>query len=156
MTVTLVLVPYAVGALYHDGIGHAGDGVAEAEERAEGADSGEHRCRVGAGGVGLDAADGFVAGFDVHACGFVVDCCGHLLSRFLLIFFIYPTHLRALSNMRCQGLFVRVRVQVCCAPRQTRSGCGMTMSARPSSLLRPAVPPMEPLGLRGYCSVMRP
>ncbi len=52
--------------------------VGEREERTEGAELGEDGGRMGAGDVPLHAPDGFVAGLDVHAGGFVVDGLAHL------------------------------------------------------------------------------
>ena len=87
----------AVGALHHDGIGHAFDRVGEREECAEGAEAGEHCGRVRACDVRLHAADGFVAGFDVHTGGLVVDGLLRVRHRLSILFrlvsvliFLYP------------------------------------------------------------------
>ena len=37
--------------------------------------------------------------------------------------------------------------------RNTRSGCGIMMVARPSALVTAVIPSGEPLGLAGYCAV---
>ena len=40
--------------------------------------------------------------------------------------------------------------------RKVRSGCGIRMVPLPSSLHMPVMPPGEPFGLCGYCSVGLP
>ena len=63
----------------------------------------------------------------------------------------YPTHTRALRNMRCHGESSgqSAGAQLKLARRKVRSGCGIKMVARPSRLLTPAIPSGEPLGLAG-------
>src|SRR4051794_7847426 len=61
----------------------------------------------------------------------------------------YPTHLRALWNMRIQGESSTERsgAQDICTVRKTRSGWGMTMVKRPSAVVSPVMPCGVPLGL---------
>src|SRR5690606_3783521 len=61
----------------------------------------------------------------------------------------YPTHTRALRNIRSQGPSSPqpAGCQECCTVRNTRSGCGMNDRKRPSRLLMPVMPTGEPLGL---------
>lgn len=62
-----------VGALHHDGVGHAADRVSQREQRTEGAKLGEDGGGVRTGNVRFHAPDGLVAGLDIDAGGFVVD-----------------------------------------------------------------------------------
>lgn len=58
---------------------------------------------------------------------------------------------RALSKSCCQGARSpqSAGCQECCTVRNTRSGWGMTIVTRPSSLARPAMPWGDPFGLAG-------
>src|SRR5690606_26537112 len=69
-----------------------------------------------------------------------------------------PTHLRALRQMRIQGLCAAGSplVQLIWMLRNTRSGCGMSAVKRPSAVVTAVRPPGLPLGLNGYCSVALP
>ena len=60
--------------------------------------------------------------------------------------------IRALRNIRIQGPSSPqdCGCQEFCVVRATRSGCGIIMVARPSSLLSPQMPPAEPFGFAGY------
>lgn len=62
-----------------------------------------------------------------------------------------PTHTRALRNIRSHGESPAQSfgAQLKLAARRVRSGCGIRIVARPSRLLRPAMPSGEPLGLSG-------
>ena len=44
-------------------------------------------------------------------------------------------------------------VQLICTLRNTRSGWGIMAVKRPSAVVTAVKPPVEPLGLNGYCSV---
>lgn len=63
----------------------------------------------------------------------------------------YPTQTRALRNIRSHGESPAQSfgAQLKLAARRVRSGCGIMIVARPSRLLRPAMPSGEPLGLSG-------
>ena len=70
----------------------------------------------------------------------------------------HPTHLRALRQMRIQGLSAPMSplVQLICTLRNTRSGWGIMAVKRPSAVVTAVKPPALPLGLNGYCSVAAP
>ena len=62
-----------------------------------------------------------------------------------------PTHTRALRNIRIHPLS-SPHVSGCqefCTVRNTRSGCGIRIVARPSRLVRPVMPAGEPFGFAG-------
>ena len=63
----------------------------------------------------------------------------------------YPNATRALRNMRSHGdaSGQSAGAQLKLALRGVRSGCGIRIVARPSSLLRPAMASVEPLGFAG-------
>ena len=63
----------------------------------------------------------------------------------------YPSAARALRNMRSHGDASGQPVgdQLKLALRSVRSGCGIRIVARPSSLHRPAIASADPLGLAG-------
>jgi len=63
----------------------------------------------------------------------------------------YPSAARALRNMRSQGEASGHPAgdQLKLALRGVRSGCGIRIVARPSSLHRPAIASVEPLGFAG-------
>src|SRR3989344_1077605 len=63
----------------------------------------------------------------------------------------YPTHTRALRNMRSHGPSSPQSSgrQELATARKTRSGCGIVMVKRPSGVVRPVMPCGEPLGLYG-------
>ena len=61
----------------------------------------------------------------------------------------YPTHFRALRNMRIHGES-SPRLSGCqdiCTVRNTRSGCGIMIVKRPSAVVTPVMPAGEPFGL---------
>ena len=63
----------------------------------------------------------------------------------------YPTHRRALRNMRSHGPS-SPQLSGChefWTVRNTRSGCGISTVKRPSGVVRPVIPAGEPLGLYG-------
>ncbi len=64
---------------------------------------------------------------------------------------LYPTQTRALRNIRSQGpsSCQWSGRQELVTERNTRSGCGIMMVMRPSLLVKPVIPAMEPLGLNG-------
>ena len=64
---------------------------------------------------------------------------------------LQSTHARALANSLCHGESSgqSAGAQLKLARRRVRSGCGIRMVARPSSLVSPAMPSGEPLGLAG-------
>ncbi len=65
--------------------------------------------------------------------------------------FFHPTQTRAFLNRRSQGPSEphSSGYQEFCRLRITRSGWGIMMVTRPSSLVRPAIPCGDPLGLAG-------
>ena len=63
----------------------------------------------------------------------------------------HASHRRALRNRRRHGAS-SIQPSGChefCTARTTRSGCGIMIVTRPSSLVRPVIPSGEPLGLAG-------
>jgi len=61
-----------------------------------------------------------------------------------------PTKRRAFANKANQGDSIDRQVgdsHENCLVRNTRSGCGMRMVARPSLEVTPVIPPADPLGL---------
>ncbi len=64
---------------------------------------------------------------------------------------VQPSHTRALRNRRSQGESSPQRSgrQLICTLRNTRSGCGISASTRPSAAWKPVRPAGEPLGLSG-------
>lgn len=63
----------------------------------------------------------------------------------------YPTHFRALRNMRSHGESSPMpsECQDICTLRKTRSGCGIIIVKRPSVVVTPVMPSGEPFGLYG-------
>lgn len=70
----------------------------------------------------------------------------------------YPSHFRALRNnlIHDASSIQSSGRHECCTALNTRSGCGIIIVKRPSSLVRPVIPSGEPFGLAGYCSVIFP
>ena len=68
---------------------------------------------------------------------------------------LYPTQTRAFLKKRIHGLSSGQSrgLQLICDERNTRSGWGMRIVARPSSLVRLVMPNGDPFGLSGYASV---
>lgn len=81
----------------------------------------------------------------------ILACGGFVVLHALSSRSDQSTHCLAFRNIRSHGdsLFHSPGCQLRLTLRSVRSGCGMRMVARPSSLVSPVMPSLEPLGLDG-------